>query len=324
MIFILQPRKSQCSDSLLCLCRPGLLGWVVCCSGWPLAHVRTAWDDLRSFPTPPPPPCSAKRAKAGSTGTWKTLRNSINQFCPWNIDLCACSHQLFNSGFGSSLREFPKNYSHRPLKDRSALRISINLKGPMKNNHEKKENGDSTKAWLDWLCWFHEVIWMMEDMPPQKQSHLAKWRNKPTHSSHDHHASSQECNFPLFRIIHFLFNRSRLIYLDLASDQVPCCIWWGGERRSEKNKRELYVKYGDPALKLQSTWVRNCTTSLILFMLREEYRASLCLYTWKNNERYAWKYRLMNNAFACVMVRKYHNVHFTTRPRRIFKKKTPL
>ena len=95
--------------------------------------------------------------------------------------------------------------------------------------------------WFDLLCWFHEVIWMMEDMPPKKQSHLVKWWNKPTHSSHDVHASSQECNFPLFRIIHFLFNRSRLIYLDLASDQVQLCIRWGGGRGRKKNKRELYV-----------------------------------------------------------------------------------
>lgn len=178
--------------------------------------------------------------------------------------------------------------------------------------------------WFDLLCWFHEVIWMMEDMPPKKQSHPVKRWNKPTHSSHDVHASSQECNFPLFRIIHFLFNRSRLIYLDLASDQVQLCIWWGGGRERKKNKRELYVKYGDPVLKTQSKQVRNCTLSLISFILREEYRASLCLCTWKNNEKYAWKYCLMNNAFACVTVRKYHNVHFTTRPRRIFKKKTPV
>lgn len=92
---------------------------------------------------------------------------------------------------------------------------------------------------------------MMEDMPPKRQNHLVKWQNKPTHSNHDIHACSQECNFPLFQIIHFLFNRSRLIYLDLASDQVQLCIWCGAERRREKNKRELYVKYGDPVLKLQ-------------------------------------------------------------------------
>lgn len=56
--------------------------------------------------------------------------------------------------------------------------------------------------------------------------------------------------FP-FQIIHFLFNRSRLIYLDLASDQVHLCIWCGGaKRRRKKNRRELYVKYGDPVLKL--------------------------------------------------------------------------
>lgn len=162
----------------------------------------------------------------------------------------------------------------------------------------------------------------MEDMPPKRQNHLVKWWNKPIHSSHDVHTSRQECNFPLFRIIHFLFNRSRLIYLDLASNQVQLCIWWGGGRK--KNKRELQVKYGDPVLKMQSMWVRNGTTSLILFILREEYRASLCLYTWKNNEKYAWKYCLMNNAFACVTVRKYHSARFTTRPRRIFKKKTPV
>lgn len=120
---------------------------------------------------------------------------------------------------------------------------------------------------------------MMEDMPPKKQSHPVKWWNKPTHSSHDVHAYSQECNFPLFRIIHFLFNRSRLIYLDLASDQVQLCIRRGGGKGRKKNKRELYVKYGDPVLKTQSKQVRNCTASLIPFILREEYRASLCLCT---------------------------------------------
>lgn len=56
--------------------------------------------------------------------------------------------------------------------------------------------------------------------------------------------------FPPFRIIHFLFNRSRLIYLDLASDQVQLCIWCRGGRR-KKNKKELYLKHGDPALKIQ-------------------------------------------------------------------------
>lgn len=56
--------------------------------------------------------------------------------------------------------------------------------------------------------------------------------------------------FP-FRIIHFLFNRSRLIYLDLASDGVQLCIWGRGGSRRKKNKRELYVNYGDPVLKIQ-------------------------------------------------------------------------
>ena len=107
---------------------------------------------------------------------------------------------------------------------------------------KKKSKVDSTKMWFDLLCWFHEVIWMMEDMPPKKQSHPVKWWNKPTHSSHDVHASSQECNFPLFRIIHFLFNRSRLIYLDLASDQVQLCIRWGGGRGRKKRNNQFVVK----------------------------------------------------------------------------------
>ena len=117
------------------------------------------WLSENGSPTSPPPPHSARRGKAGSP---TDMRNSTNKFHPWNTDTCAYSHRPFTSWFGSNFRDFNKNYSHRPFKDKSAVIHSFIKKNPLKRTMKKKWKVDSTKMWFDLLCWFHEVKVFLE------------------------------------------------------------------------------------------------------------------------------------------------------------------